>query len=234
MSSAACVAWNLTCGRPPKNENVRTRGVRRAGQRDRDGADRLLRACRRPGPAMPVTPTPTSPRSAPRMPSAIATRDRLADRAVRLDQLRRARRRAPSWRRCCRRRRRRARSRSCRARRSAATAAGRRCTTRRPRSSAARSRSRSPTTSSIARPSMLKTSRPERRAELGRAPRERPAGAGVRVVRPQRQVQLDLPGRRENRRLDRRRRRAPARVDRLDDLFDVRLAAPGRRRAIAR
>ena len=43
MFIAACVDWNFTISRPPKNLNVRTRRSSAGGHRDRDRADRLLR-----------------------------------------------------------------------------------------------------------------------------------------------------------------------------------------------
>src|SRR5207253_228994 len=71
MSSAACDAWNLTCSRPPMNLNVRDRraaAVTAAMATVPTG----FSAVPPPGPAMPVTPTPTSTPARDRMPSAIA------------------------------------------------------------------------------------------------------------------------------------------------------------------
>ncbi len=152
---------------------------------------------------------------------------RLAHRAVRRDQRSGRRRAGRSSTRCCRRPRCARRKPTTRAHRSAATSRARPCTTRPARCAAAASRSRSPTTSSSARPSRLNTSCGKHRAISLARPVRAPSVSDAHRRPARRQVQLDLARRGENRRLDRRLPVAPSAVDRLCQLFDPRFAAAG-------
>ena len=207
---------------------MRTRTGRvRDEHRDRDGADRFLRRpAARPGDAGDADATSAPVRS--RMPSASATATGSltapcaaisasgtpAQRGLALVAVERPRRRA--------------RSRSCRAHRSVATSAGRRCTTPPPQSSDHAARSRSPTTCSIGRPSVLNTSRPSAaassiarvaRATCVRAGRDRVPAAtdAIRSGPGVARMVVSIGG----------SSRSPSRIDRLRRFLDVGFAAPG-------
>ena len=72
MSSAACVALNLICARPPGKVNVRTRAGPSGATTAIATVPTGFAAVPPPGPAMPVMPAATSAPVRPRIPSASA------------------------------------------------------------------------------------------------------------------------------------------------------------------